>query len=45
MKISDFVKEHKRLIKVLKTGTKAQRKKEATGQANELYKVLQKLKR
>lgn len=45
MKVADFISEHKRLIKILETGTKKQRIQEAKGQAKELYKVLQKLKR
>jgi hypothetical protein len=40
MKFVDFVKEHIRLVKVLKTGTTKQQKKEAADQAKELKKVL-----
>jgi hypothetical protein len=42
MKLADFVKEHKRLIKVLTSGTKKQQKKEAKDQATELAKMLKK---
>ncbi len=45
MKPADFIKEHKRLVKILNTGTRPQQKKEATGQAAELKKFLQHLKR
>jgi hypothetical protein len=38
MKLSDFVKEHKALIPLLRSGTPAQRKKEAKKQAKELRK-------
>jgi hypothetical protein len=38
MKLSDLVKEHKALIPVLRSGTVAQRKKEAKKQAKELRK-------
>lgn len=40
MKLSDLVKEHKALIPVLRTGTTAQRKKEAKKQAKELKKYI-----
>lgn len=36
----EFVKEHKKLVKILATGTPAQRKKEATAQMKELHKFL-----
>jgi hemerythrin len=42
MKLKDFVKEHKRLIKILNKGTKAQQRKEAKDQAAELAKRLKK---
>jgi hypothetical protein len=42
---ADFIKEHNRLIKLLKTGTKTQQKKEAKGQAKELKAFLRHLKR
>jgi hypothetical protein len=42
MKLADFVKEHKRLIKILDSGTKKQQKKEAKDQAAELAKMLKK---
>lgn len=37
---ADFIKEHLRLIKILKTGRPAQQKKEAASQAAELKKFL-----
>lgn len=40
MKFSDFVKEHVKLIKILKTGTTKQQKKEAAEQSKELKKAL-----
>jgi len=40
MKLSDLVKEHKALIPVLRSGTVAQRKKEAKKQAKELRKYV-----
>jgi hypothetical protein len=40
MKFSDFVKEHVRLVKILKTGTTKQQKKEAADQSKELKKAL-----
>jgi len=42
MKLKDFVKEHKRLIKILNKGTKAQQRKEAKDQAAELLRMLKK---
>ena len=36
MEMADFVKEHKSLVKILKTGSKSQRIKEAKKQAKEL---------
>jgi hypothetical protein len=42
MKLKDFVAEHKRLVKILKSGTKKQQRKEAKDQAAELAKVLKK---
>jgi hypothetical protein len=42
MKLADFVKEHKRLIKILNKGTKAQQRKEAKDQAAELLRMLKK---
>jgi hypothetical protein len=42
MHLKDFVKEHKRLIKILESGTKKQQKKEAKDQAAELAKMLKK---
>jgi hypothetical protein len=43
MKPVDFIKEHTRLIKILKSGTKNERVKEAVGQKKELMKFLKKL--
>jgi hypothetical protein len=37
---ADFIKEHKRLVKILRTGSKAQRLHEAKGQSAELKKYL-----
>lgn len=45
MKLKDFVKEHHRLIQVLKKGTKAQQTKEAKKQQKELKKMLEKQKK
>jgi hypothetical protein len=45
MKPADFIKEHRRLIKILNTGTRPQQKKEAKGQAAELIQFLRHLKR
>jgi len=45
MKPADFIKEHKRLIKILTTGSPQQQKKEAKDQAAELKKFLRHLKR
>ena len=42
MKLKDFISEHKKLIKILKSGTKKQRAKEAKDQAAELAKMLKK---
>jgi len=39
---SEFIKEHVNLIKILKSGTKAQRKKELKDQAAELERMLNK---
>ena len=36
MSLKDFVKEHKTLVKILRTGTKKQRLKEAMKQQKEL---------
>ena len=38
--LKDFIKEHKHLIPVLRTGTSAQRKKEASKQQRELSKII-----
>jgi hypothetical protein len=40
MKLRDLVKEHKTLIPLLRSGTPAQRKKEAAKQAKELRKYM-----
>jgi hypothetical protein len=45
MKLSDFIAEHKRLVKILRSGTKKEQKKEATGQAKELKAMIEKHKR
>jgi hypothetical protein len=37
---ADFIKEHLRLVKLLKTGSPAQQKKEAKAQAAELKRFL-----
>lgn len=37
---TEMVKEHKRLVKVLKSGTEKQRKEEAIKQAKELAKYM-----
>jgi hypothetical protein len=42
MKLRDFVAEHKKLIKILNSGTKKQQRKEAKDQAAELAKMLKK---
>ena len=42
MKLKDFVAEHKRLIKILNSGTKSKQKKEAKDQAAELARMLKK---
>ncbi len=39
---SEFIKEHVNLLHILKSGTKAQRKKELKDQETELAKVLKK---
>ena len=45
MKPADFIREHRRLIKILTKGTRPQQKKEAKDQAIELIKFLRSLKR
>jgi hypothetical protein len=45
MKPADFIKEHLRLIKVLKSGTKRQQLKEAKDQSKELKKMLEQYKK
>ena len=45
MKPADFIKEHLRLIKVLKTGSKKDQKKEATDQKKELLKFMKQYKK
>lgn len=45
MKPAQFIKEHLRLIKLLKSGTKKQQKLEAAGQASELKKYLKDMKK
>ena len=45
MKFSDFVKEHKKLVKVLTTGTRAEQKKEAKNQIAELIRAIKKNKK
>lgn len=45
MKPADFIKEHARLIKILKSGSKAERTKEATNQSKELSAFFKKLKK
>jgi hypothetical protein len=45
MKPADFIREHRRLIKILTKGTRPQQKKEAKDQAIELIKFLRNLKR
>jgi hypothetical protein len=42
MKLKDFVAEHKRLVKILKSGNKKQQHKEAKDQAAELARMLKK---
>ena len=39
---ADFIKEHLRLIKILKRGRPAEQRKEAAGQAAELKRFLKK---
>jgi hypothetical protein len=43
MKPADFIKEHLRLVKILKSGSKAVRNKEAKDQAKELKAFLKKM--
>lgn len=45
MKPVDFIKEHLRLIKVLKSGSKKEQKKEAADQKIELLKFLKQYKK
>ena len=45
MKPADFIKEHLRLIMVLKKGTKKEQVKEAKDQKNELMKFLKQYKK
>lgn len=45
MKPADFIKEHLRLIKVLKEGSKKEQKKEAVDQKKELLKFLKQYKK
>jgi hypothetical protein len=40
MKPADFIKEHRRLIRILTKGSKKEQLKEAAGQKKELMKVL-----
>lgn len=42
MSLKDFVKEHKELIPVLRSGSKKERKKEADKQQKELMKYIKK---
>lgn len=42
--LKDFIKEHKKLLKVLSKGKKTALKKEAMDQSKELMKVLKKKK-
>ena len=42
MKLKDFIAEHRRLVKLLNSGTKKQRATEAKGQAAELARMLKK---
>jgi hemerythrin len=42
MKLKDFIAEHRKLIKILNKGTKAQQRKEAKDQAAELLRMLKK---
>tara|TARA_R110000868_G_scaffold405121_1_gene684112 strand:- start:68 stop:208 length:141 start_codon:yes stop_codon:yes gene_type:complete len=42
MLLKDFIKEHKRLVKILNKGTKKQQRKEAKDQAAELARMLKK---
>ena len=43
--LSDFIKEHKKLIPILKSGSSKQRKKEAQDQLSELKQVIKNSKR
>jgi hypothetical protein len=43
--LNDFIKEHKKLIPILKSGSSSQRKKEASSQLNELKRVIKNSKR
>ena len=43
--LSDFIKEHKKLIPILKSGSSTQRKKEAQEQLSELKRVIKNSKR
>ena len=43
--LSDFIKEHTKLIPILKSGSRSQRKKEAQEQLNELKRVIKNSKR
>ena len=38
--LPDFIKEHTKLIPILKSGSRSQRKKEAQEQLNELKRVI-----
>ncbi len=40
MTVNDFIKEHKHLLKVLRTGSKSERNKEADKQLKELKKKM-----
>lgn len=43
--LNDFIKEHKKLIPILKSGSVSKRKKEAQEQMNELKHVIKNSKR
>ena len=43
--LNDFIKEHKKLIPILKSGSVSKRKKEAQDQLNELKMVIKNSKR
>ena len=45
MKPADFIREHLRLIRVLKSGSKKEQKKEAVDQSKELKKMLMSYKK